>query len=119
MTKEEATSYWITHKLSFLRYHFGKGKKTLPWLNVVCCEHYVSRLRGECPGREWIREYEDKHCGSFDGDCSKCMLHHWCMTRDGSWYEWTHPWEFITIPVENWLENHMWDWYQKHPCKKI
>lgn len=47
MTKEEAISYWITHKLSFLRYHFGKGKKTLPWLNVVCCEHYVSRLRGE------------------------------------------------------------------------
>lgn len=65
-------------------------------------------------GHEWIREYEDKNCGAFDEDCNKCPLYHWC-----SWYEGTHPWEFIITLIENWLENHLWGWYKNHPGKKI
>ena len=82
--------------------------------------NFWNNLRLGRKGRKWVREYEDKNCGTFDEDCGKCMLCHWCKTRDGSWYEWTHPWEFITIRIENWLENFLWDhWYSKHPCKKI
>lgn len=81
--------------------------------------NFWNNLRLGRKGRKWIREYEDKNCDTFDEDCSKCMLHHWCMTCDSSWYEWTHPWEFITTLIKNWLENRLWGWYKNHPGKKI
>lgn len=71
MTKEEALSYWATHKLSFQRYHFGKGKKTLPWLDIVCGEHYlccpVVNICCECPGQNW---------------CGRCNYPKWMRLRN-------------------------------------
>ena len=71
--------------------------------------NFWNNLRLGKKGREWIKEYEDKNCDTFD-KCGECPLYHWC-----SWYKETRPWEFIITPIENWLENHLWGWYKNHP----
>lgn len=81
--------------------------------------NFWNNLRLGKKGRKWIREYEDKHCGPFDEDCNECLIAQWCQEDDGSFYRWTHPWQYILISISNTLENHLWDWYKNHPGKKI
>ncbi len=80
--------------------------------------NFWNNLRLGRKGREWVDEYTDELCDSRE-DCPGCPAEQWCGSADNSWFAWTHPWFIISVHIENWLENHMWDCYQKHPCKKI
>lgn len=81
--------------------------------------NFWNNLRLGRKGRKWVDEYTTELCPDRE-DCSGCSIEQWCGWVDNSWYAWTHPWEFITIRIGNWLEIFLWDhWYPKHPCKKI
>lgn len=81
--------------------------------------NFWNNLRLGRKGRKWVDEYTTELCPDRE-DCSGCSIEQWCGWVDTSWYAWTHPWEFITIRIGNWLEIFLWDhWYPKHSCKKI
>lgn len=81
--------------------------------------NFWNNLRLGRKGRKWVDEYTTELCPDRE-DCHGCPIEQWCGWVDNSWYAWTHPWEFITIRIGNWLEIFLWDhWYPKHPCKKI
>lgn len=81
--------------------------------------NFWNNLRLGRKGRKWVDEYTTELCPDRE-DCSGCSIEQWCGWVDTSWYAWTHPWEFITIRIGNWLEIFLWDhWFPKHPCKKI
>ena len=79
--------------------------------------NFWNNLRLGKRGREWVDKYTAELC-NFREDCPGCPVEQWCGLVN-SWFAWTHPWFIIRVHIENWLEGYMWDWYQKHPCKKI
>lgn len=80
--------------------------------------NFWNNLRLGKRGREWVDKYTAELC-NFREDCSGCPVEQWCGLVGNSWFAWTHPWFIIRVHIENWLESYMWNWYQKHPCKKI
>ena len=80
--------------------------------------NFWNNLRLGRKGREWVDKYTAELC-NFREDCPGCPVEQWCGLVGNSWFAWTHPWFIISVRIENWLESYMWDWYQKHPCKKI
>ena len=80
--------------------------------------NFWNNLRLGKRGREWVDKYTAELC-NFREDCPGCPVEQWCGLVGNSWFAWTHPWFIISVRIENWLESYIWDWYQKHPCKKI
>lgn len=78
----------------------------------------INNIRLGKKGQLWYKQVSKEFCQK-NTDCNECLIASWCQGDDGSFYRWTHPWQYISISISNSLEECLWGWYKNHPGKKI